>query len=418
MAAMSIREMAERAREAARRLAVADPKLKDYALGRMAALLRDRAPELKAANARDLDAAGDLTSAMRDRLTLDDARIEKMAAGVEQVAKLYDPVGKVLWNRTRPNGMRIRKVRVPIGVVAIIYESRPNVTADAASLCLKSGNACILRGGKESINSNLAIEKMLREPLDGAGLPSDSIQVVPSTDRALVGELLKLDDLVDVVIPRGGKGLIRRVVEESTIPVIKHYEGICHVYVDSYADANGLDMAESIVVNAKTQRPGVCNAMETLLVHDAVAPEFVPRVVKALRDKGVEILGCPEARKIVPDLGEATDESYRTEWLGLKMSLRLVPDVESAVHHIETYGSHHSDAIVTFDEEATKYFLANVDSACVFHNVSTRFSDGFEFGMGAEIGISTDKLHARGPMGLEELTSYKYVVTGEGQLRT
>ncbi len=415
MAAKSMREMAERAREAARKLAVAKTDEKNEALNRMAELLRERAPELKAANTRDLESACELTSAMRDRLTLDDARIEKMAAGVEQVATLPDPVGELLSERTRPNGMRIRKVRVPIGVVAIIYESRPNVTADAASLCLKSGNACILRGGKESINSNVAIGTVLGDALTESGLPSDSIQVVPSTDRALVGELLKLDDLVNVVIPRGGKGLIRRVVEESTIPVIKHYEGICHVYVDGAAD---LDMAERIAVNAKVQRPGVCNAMETLLVHDAIAATFVPRVLKALRDKGVEILGCPEALKIVPDLARATEDSYRTEWLALKMSLRVVSGVEAAVEHIETYGSHHSDAIVTTDDEAARYFLDNVDSACVFHNVSTRFSDGFEFGMGAEIGISTDKLHARGAMGLEELTSYKYVVTGEGQLRT
>jgi len=415
VAAKSMREMAERAREAARKLAVAKTNEKDEGLTRMAALLRERASEIKAANTRDLASASELTSAMQDRLTLDDARIEKMAAGVEQVATLPDPVGELLTERTRPNGMRIRKVRVPIGVVAIIYESRPNVTADAASLCLKSGNACILRGGKESINSNLAIGNVLADALEETGLPAGAIQVVPSTDRALVGELLKLDDLVDVVIPRGGKGLIRRVVEESTIPVIKHYEGICHVYVGKAAD---LDMAERIAVNAKVQRPGVCNAMETLLVHDAIAATFVPRVVKALRDKRVEILGCPEALKIVPDLARATEESYRTEWLGLKMSLRVVSGVEAAVEHIDTYGSHHSDAIVTTDDEAARYFLDNVDSACVFHNVSTRFSDGFEFGMGAEIGISTDKLHARGPMGLEELTSYKYVVTGEGQLRS
>ncbi len=410
----TMREMATRAHEAARTLAVAKTQQKNDALRRMADLLRGRAGEIKAENAKDLSAGADLTGAMRDRLALDDERIEKMAAGVEEVAALPDPVGETLKETTRPNGIRIRKVRVPIGVIAIIYESRPNVTSDAASLCLKSGNATILRGGSEAINSNLAIGKALSDALAGGGLPADAIQVVPSTDRALVGELLKLDDLVNVVIPRGGKGLIRRVVEEATMPVIKHYEGVCHVYVDSYAD---LDMAERIAVNAKTQRPGVCNSMETLLVHESVASTFVPRVVRALRRKGVEILGDEEARKIVPDLGEATEESYRTEWLRLKMSLRVVPDVETAVDHIETYGSHHSDAIVTTDDGAARRFLANVDSACVFHNVSTRFSDGFEFGMGAEIGISTDKLHARGPMGLEELTSYKYVVTGDGQVR-
>jgi glutamate-5-semialdehyde dehydrogenase len=409
-----MREMATRAREAARKLAVAPTAKKNEALRRMASLMRERAEELKAENAKDLSAGSELTSAMRDRLALDDKRIEKMAVGVEEVADLPDPVGEMLKETTRPNGMNIRKVRVPIGVIAIIYESRPNVTADAASLCLKSGNATILRGGSESINSNLAIGKALSDALAGTGLPADAIQVVPSTDRALVGELLKLDDLVNVVIPRGGKGLIRRVVEEATMPVIKHYEGICHVYVDKAAD---LRMAERIAVNAKAQRPGVCNAMETLLVHEAVATEFVPRVVQALREAGVDVLGCDEARKLVADLGQADEEAYRTEWLDLKMSLRIVPSLEDAVDHIETFGSHHTDTIVTKDAAAAKRFLDNVDSACVFHNVSTRFSDGFEFGMGAEIGISTDKLHARGPMGLEELTSYKYVVTGDGQVR-
>ena len=409
-----MREMAKRARAAARTLAVASTEKKNDALRRMAELLRERSGEIIAANTKDLDAGSELAGAMRDRLALDEARVEKMAAGVEQVAGLPDPVGKLLDETARPNGMTIRKVRVPIGVIAIIYESRPNVTADAASLCLKSGNSTILRGGSEAINSNLCVGKALSEALAEAGLPRDAIQVVPSTDRALVGEFLKLDGLIDVVIPRGGKGLIRRVVEEATMPVIKHYEGICHVYVDGGAD---LDMAERIAVNAKAQRPGVCNSMETLLVHEAVAGEFIPRVVKALGEAGVEVLGCPEARRLVADLGRASDDTYRTEWLGLKMSLRVVPSLDAAVEHIETHGSHHSDAIVTADAAAAKRFLDMVDSACVFHNVSTRFSDGFEFGMGAEIGISTDKLHARGPMGLEELTSYKYVVVGDGQVR-
>jgi len=409
-----MREMAKRARAASRTLATADSELKNEALRKMAALLRERSREIVAANAKDLQAGAELAGAMRDRLALDEARVERMALGVEQVADLPDPVGELLAETTRPNGMTIRKIRVPIGVIAIIYESRPNVTADAASLCLKSGNATILRGGSESIYSNLSIGKALSEALAETGLPADAIQVVPSIDRALVGELLKLDGLIDVVIPRGGKGLIRRVVDEATMPVIKHYEGICHVYVGAKAD---LDMAERIAVNAKAQRPGVCNSMETLLVHEAVAGTFVPRVVKALREAGVEVLGCPEARKLVADLGRANEETYRTEWLGLKMSLRVVPSLDAAVEHIETYGSHHSDAIVSRDGAAARCFAANVDSACVFHNVSTRFSDGFEFGMGAEIGISTDKLHARGPMGLEELTSYKYVVVGDGQVR-
>jgi len=410
-----MQEIAVKARAAARSLAVTSSADKNAALELMAKLLEKRAAELKEANARDLERAGGLSGAMVDRLRLDDARIVKMAAGVSQVAGLPDPVGEELGRRTRPNGMRIVKKRVPIGVVAIIYESRPNVTADAASLCLKSGNAVILRGGKESIDSNVAIGRVLSDALTQSGLPADAIQVVSTTDRAVVGELLRLDSLIDLVIPRGGKGLIRRVVEESTIPVIKHYEGICHVYVDKAAD---LAMATSIAVNAKVQRPGVCNAMETLLVHVDVASGFLPDVAKALGEAGVTIRGCDKARAILPELEAATEDDYRTEWLELKMSLRVVDDLRAAVDHIETYGSHHSDSIVTADEEAARFFLDNVDSACVFHNVTTRYSDGFEFGMGAEIGISTDKLHARGPMGLEELTSYKYEVLGEGQIRT
>jgi glutamate-5-semialdehyde dehydrogenase len=408
-------DMAVKARRAARSLAVAPTRVKNEALQRMAQFLIDRSSELKAANAKDLSRAEGLSGAMVDRLRLDDGRIAKMAEGVRQVADLPDPVGEVLKETVRPNGMRIVKKRVPIGVVAIIFESRPNVTADAASLCLKSGNACILRGGKESIDSNLAIGMALSDALVQTGLNADAIQVVPTVDRSIVGELLRLDELVDVVIPRGGKGLIRRVVEESTIPVIKHYEGICHVYIDKDAEPG---MATSIAVNAKTQRPGVCNAMETLLVHEDVAASLLPGIVAGLREKGVEILACDRARAIVPDLGVVSEEDYRTEWLELKMSLHVVANIEEAIDHIEVYGSHHSDSIVTADEAAAKLFIEGVDSACVFHNVTTRFSDGFEFGMGAEIGISTDKLHARGPMGLEELTSYKYVVLGEGQIRS
>jgi glutamate-5-semialdehyde dehydrogenase len=381
----------------------------------MAAALRERAPEIIEANAKDLAAGSSLSPAMKDRLRLDGERIEKMAVGVEQVARLPDPVGDLLKETTRPNGLLIRKVRVPIGVIAIIYESRPNVTADAASLCLKSGNATILRGGKESINSNLAIGTVLRDALAAEGLPAAAVQVVSTTDRAAVGELLKLDDLVDLVIPRGGKGLIRRVVEESTIPVIKHYEGICHVYVDEAAD---LDMAHAVAMNAKVQRPGVCNAMETLLVHRAVTPEFLPRIAASMNEAGVELRGDEESCRLVPGMKPATEEDWRTEYLELILSVKVVEDLDQAVDHIETYGSHHSDCIITKDGSAAQQFLDRVDSACVFHNASTRFSDGFEFGMGAEIGISTDKLHARGPMGLEELTSYKYLVLGKGQLRS
>ena len=410
-----MRKLAEGARAAARVLAAAQTEQKDSALSRMAAALREREPEIIEANAKDLAAGSSLSPAIKDRLTLDEKRIEKMAVGVEQVAGLPDPVGDLLKETTRPNGLVIRKVRVPIGVIAIIYESRPNVTADAASLCLKSGNATILRGGKESINSNLAIGTVLCDALEAEGLPAAAIQVVSTTDRAAVGELLKLDDLVDLIIPRGGKGLIRRVVEESTIPVIKHYEGICHVYVDKAAD---LDMAQAMAMNAKVQRPGVCNAMETLLVHRAISPEFLPRIAASMEEAGVELRGCEESCKLVPDMKPATEEDWRTEYLELILSVKVVDDLGQAVDHIETYGSHHSDCIITKDGAAAQQFLERVDSACVFHNASTRFSDGFEFGMGAEIGISTDKLHARGPMGLEELTSYKYLVIGDGQLRS
>jgi len=409
-----MRDMAVRARAAARALATATTAAKNAALERMAAALRSRAPEILRANAVDLDAGADLASAMRDRLALDGKRLEKMAVGLEVVAGLADPVGAMLSETVRPNGLVIRKVRVPIGVIAIIYESRPNVTAEAAALCLKSGNACILRGGRESLGSNVAIGKVLAGALVEAGLHGDAVQVVADADRALVGELLRLDNLVDLVIPRGGKGLIRRVVEDSTIPVIKHYEGICHVYVDRAAD---LGMAKAIAVNAKVQRPGVCNAMETLLVHRDVAGRFLPDVCAEFAAAGVELRGCAESRRLVPGMKPATEEDWRTEYLDLVLSVRVVESIEEAIDHVEMYGSRHSDSIVTADPDAAARFLAAVDSACVFHNVSTRFSDGFEFGMGAEIGISTDKLHARGPMGLEELTSYKYLVLGTGQLR-
>jgi glutamate-5-semialdehyde dehydrogenase len=411
----AMREMAERARAAARALATTPTGAKNDALLRMAGSLRDLAADIMEANANDLEAGADLSSAMKDRLRLDAERIGKMASGLEEVAKIPDPVGLTIGATVRPNGLRIRKVRVPIGVVAIIYESRPNVTADAASLCLKSGNASILRGGKESIHSNRAIGRVLSGALEASGLPKDAIQVVESTDRALVGELLRLDDLVDLVVPRGGKGLIRRVVEESTIPVVKHYEGICHVYVDKDAD---LDMAHEIAMNAKVRRPGVCNAMETLLVHRDVAAEFLPRVSASLAKAGVELRGCEESLELVPTMKPAKEEDWRTEYLDLILAVRVVGSLEAAMDHIERYGSRHTDSIVTRDEAAAKRFLDGVDSACVFHNASTRFSDGFEFGLGAEIGISTDKLHARGPMGLEELTSYKWIALGDGQVRT
>ncbi len=383
----------------------------------MADALEASGEEILAANGRDLAAAPGygLNAAAVDRLKLDAARVRAMAEGVRQVASLPDPCGEIIREWTRPNGITITKIRVPIGVVGIIYESRPNVTADAAVLCLKSGNACILRGGKEAIHSNTAIARALSAGAVKAGLPAEVIQLVPFIDREGVRLLAQMDRYLDVIVPRGGHALIEAVVEHARMPVIKHYHGVCHVYVDQVAD---LAMAEEIAVNAKCQRPGVCNAMETLLVHREVAEKFLPSVARALRDQGVELRGD---RRTVEVLGAgikaATEEDWTTEYLDLILSIRVVDSLEAAIDHIEHYGSHHSDSIVTTDEAAARKFLAAVDSAAVFWNVSTRFSDGGEFGFGAEIGISTDKLHARGPMGLEELTTYKYLVTGNGQVR-
>jgi glutamate-5-semialdehyde dehydrogenase len=315
----------------------------------------------------------------------------------------------------RPNGLQIQKVRVPIGVIIIIYESRPNVTADAASLCLKTGNATILRGGKESIHSNIAIYRQISSALEKVGLDKKAIQVIETTDRAAVNYLLKADEYVDLVIPRGGEGLIRNVVENSTIPVIKHYKGVCHTYVDEFVD---LDMAKDVCLNAKIQRPGTCNAMETMLVHEKIAKAFLPDAYKVMSEAGVELRGCEKSRKILPDIKQATEEDWSTEYLEKILSVKVVSSIEEALNHISAYGSSHSDAIITDDETNAKKFTDEVDSAAVYVNASTRFTDGYEFGMGAEIGISTDKLHARGPMGLNELTSYKYIVHGNGQIRS
>jgi len=384
-------------RDAARALAKLDTAAKNKLLLAMADGLEKNATAIKVGNAKDLAAGkqAGLSAAMLDRLTLTDKRIADMANGIREVVALPDPVGATISEWTRPNGIRIQKKRVPIGVILIIYESRPNVTADAACLCFKTGNAVILRGGSEAIHSNLAIAAAMNVP----GLPADSITVVPTTDRAAIDELLKLDELINLCIPRGGEGLIRAVVEKSRIPVIKHYKGVCHVFVDRDAD---LDMAEKIVINAKCQRPGVCNAIETLLVDEKIAPAFLPRIEKALTDRGVEI---------------RREANWTTEYLDLIIALRVVKDVAAAIDHITRYGSAHSDAIVTKNQATADKFLHEVDSASVFWNASTRLADGGQYGFGAEIGISTDKLHARGPMGLEELTSYKFVVTGEGQLR-
>jgi glutamate-5-semialdehyde dehydrogenase len=415
--AQQIEELGKKARAAARALALCSKDAKNAALMAMADALEAAEAEILAANAQDLAAAPGcgLNAAAVDRLRLDAARIRAMAKGVREVAELADPCGEIIREWTRPNGMKITKVRVPIGVVGIIYESRPNVTADAAVLCVKSGNACILRGGKEAIHSNTAMARALSAGAVNAGLSADVIQLVPFTDREGVRLLAEMDRYLDVIVPRGGHALIEAVVEHARMPVIKHYHGVCHVYVDKASD---LAMAVKIAVNAKCQRPGVCNAMETLLVHRDVAENFLPAAAEALCEQDVELRGDARTREVLgAEVKPATEEDWTTEYLDLILSIRVVDSLEAAVDHIEHYGSHHSDSIVTGDEAAARKFLAAVDSAAVFWNVSTRFSDGGEFGFGAEIGISTDKLHARGPMGLEELTTYKYLVTGTGQVR-
>ena len=407
---------AQAAKAAARKLANVSSDVKSSALLMMADDILRCGDKLKEENQKDIKAAQEkgLASALIDRLTLTDKRIDEMADGLRQIATLPDPVGEVMRMWRRPNGLLIGKVRVPLGVVGIIYESRPNVTADAAGLCLKSGNAVVLRGGSEAIHSNIAIANILLESAANAGLPDGCIQYIDVTDRQAVMEMLKLDEYIDVIVPRGGKGLIRSVMENSTIPVIKHEDGICHTYVDS--DAN-LEMAESICFNAKVQRPGTCNAMETLLVHESVAEKFLPSMCRKFVEAGVELRGCGETREICPDVKPATEEDWRTEYLELILSIRVVGSFDEAIDHIMNYGSHHSDAIVTDNYQKSQRFLQEVDSAAVYVNTSTRFTDGYQFGLGAEIGISTQKLHARGPMALEELTSYKFIVYGNGQLR-
>jgi glutamate-5-semialdehyde dehydrogenase len=404
--------LAERSRDASRALAKLDAETKNSLLRAMAEGIEKSADRIQSANAKDIEAGkkAGLTVAMLDRLTLTDKRISEMAKGVREVAALPDPVGKTISEWSRPNGMRIQKVRVPIGVILIIYESRPNVTADAGCLCFKTGNAVILRGGSEAIHSNLAIADAMNVP----GLPANSITVVPMTDRAAIDELLQLDELINLCIPRGGEGLIRAVAEKSRIPVIKHYKGVCHVYVDRDAD---FDMAEKIVVNAKCQRPGVCNAIETLLIDEKIADRFLPRVAKALAEKKVELRGDERTRQLLPSAKPATEDDWYAEYLDLILAVRVLNGVDEAVDHITKYGSAHSDAIVTGNKATAEKFLREVDSSSVFWNASTRLADGGQYGFGAEIGISTDKLHARGPMGLEELTSYKFVVVGDGQLR-
>jgi len=409
-------EMGEKARIAAHKLAIMTTDQKNNCLRAMADTIEIESENLKKENAKDIEAGrkAGLSSAMLERLALTDKVINSMSKGLKDVAELEDPVGKQLGEWIRPNELDIRKVSVPIGVIAIVYESRPNVTVDAAGLCLKAGNAVILRGGKEAIHSNIALAHCMNRAGLSAGLPEGAVQLIPWTDRVAVNLMLKMNNYIDLVIPRGGEGLIRTVVENSTIPVIKHYKGICHVYVDSEAD---IDMALKIVENAKCQRPGVCNAAETLLIHKSIAAKFAPKMAAVLEKRGVEMRGDNEFRKLVPDAKAASEEDWTTEYLDLILSIRIVPDLGAAIEHINFYGSKHSDAIVTKNQVSAKRFLSEVDSAAVYVNASTRFTDGGEFGMGAEIGISTDKLHARGPMGLAELTSYKYIIYGNGQCR-
>ena len=412
-----MRELGEQARAAARVLGRADSAIKDRALAAAAAAIRRDAPLLLKANAADLTEAraNGLAPALLDRLQLGAAGIEDMAKGLEQIARLPDPVGAITDLHERPSGIRVGRMRVPLGVIGIIYESRPDVTADAGGLCLKSGNACILRGGSEALRSNRAIAACMHEGLAAAGLPQTAIQVIATTDRAAVGELLTMNQYVDIIVPRGGKGLIEHVMKESRIPMIKHLDGVCHVYIDDRAD---LQEAIRIADNAKTQRYGTCNTMETLLVAEGVADKVLPPLANIYFDKGVELRGDAAARRLVPGMKPASEEDWYTEYLAPILAVRVVKDIDEAMAHIAKYGSAHTDAIVTEDKERAQRFLREVDSSSVMVNASTRFADGFEYGLGAEVGISTDKLHARGPVGLEGLTSQKYVVLGDGQIRT
>ncbi len=406
----------QRARAAARDMARATTARKNDALTAMAAALEDDSQTLAAANEKDL-AAGrrdGLNEALLDRLALNEARIAAMAEGLREIAKLPDPVGEVSHMAYRPSGIQVGRMRVPLGVIGIIYESRPNVTADAAGLCLKSGNAAILRGGSEAIHSNQAIAACVRRALSGAGLPADAVQVVEVTDRAAVGELVRMKEYVDIIVPRGGQGLIERVSREAQVPVIKHLHGVCHVYIDEGADQ---DKAIQVAFNAKTQRYGTCNTMETLLVAQDIASRVLPPLARMYREAGVELRGCAAARAIEPGMKEALEEDWSAEYLAPILAIRVVAGLEEAMEHIRRYGSAHTDAIVTEDIGRARRFLHEVDSSSVMVNASTRFADGFEYGLGAEIGISTDKLHARGPVGLEGLTSQKFIVIGDGHVR-
>jgi len=408
--------IAENSRKASRTLASAPSSQKNDFLLRFAELLVGETDSLLSENAKDVSDAEEkgLSAALVDRLRLNPSRISSLADGLREIAELPDPVGKISAKWDRPNGLSVEKKRIPLGVIGIIYESRPGVTADAAGLCVKSGNSVILRGGSETIRSNLAISRLMADSLSQSGLSPYTAQVVPVPDRDVVTEMLKLEDKIDLIIPRGGEGLIRFVAENSRIPVLKHYKGVCHVYVDEHAD---LGMAEEICRNAKVQRPGVCNSMETMLVHSSVAGDFLPAAIERLEGEGVTIKGCENTRKLVPHVAPAAEEDWYEEYLDLVLNVRVVSTIDEAIGHIQTYGSMHTDAIVTKDTENSSKFIKEVDSSAVMVNTSTRFNDGFQLGLGAEIGISTSKLHAFGPMGLEELTTSKFVVTGTGQVR-
>jgi glutamate-5-semialdehyde dehydrogenase len=408
--------MAKNAQAASRYLATLSSDKKNEILKVMAAALIKNKSHILKANRKDINKARamKLSKAFIDRLSLSEKRITEMSDSLLEVAKLNDPVGEVIKAWRRPNGLWIHKVRVPIGVIAIIYESRPNVTSDCIALCFKSGNSVILRGGSEALKSNLAISHILKEAVRKYKVPEGIVNIITITDRRAVDILLKMNNYIDLVIPRGGEGLINRVVKASRIPVIKHYKGICHVYVDEWADLN---IAEKVCFNAKVQRPGVCNAMESMLVHKDAAVRFLPAMIRKFQVAGVEIRGCAMTQKIAKGIKRATEKDFHTEYLDLILSVKVVEDLQEAIEHINYYGSHHSDSIITENYDCALEFLRRVDSACVYVNASTRFTDGYQFGMGAEIGISTDKLHARGPMALEELTTYKYMVFGNGQIR-
>ncbi|MBI3545221.1 MAG: glutamate-5-semialdehyde dehydrogenase [Gammaproteobacteria bacterium] len=412
-----MQQVGQRARLAARAMARAETAAKNAALTAIALEIERQLSTLLAANKKDMDAGKQqgLDEALLDRLELNKARVESMADGLRQIALLADPVGEITDLNYRPSGIQVGRMRVPLGVIGIIYESRPNVTADAAGLCLKSGNAAILRGGSEALHSNQAIAACIQTGLKQAGLPADAVQVIDTTDRAAVGELIRMKEYVDVIVPRGGKSLIERISAEATIPIIKHLHGVCHVYIDDKAD---MDKAVKIAFNSKTQRYGTCNTMETLLVARAVADRVLPLLGKMYQEQGVELRGCEATRKILPNAKPATEEDWHTEYLAPILSIRVVANVDEAMDHIAQYGSAHTDSIVTEDLTRARRFLREVDSSSVMVNASTRFADGFEYGLGAEIGISTDKLHARGPVGLEGLTSVKFVVLGDGHIRS